>query len=241
MPASPPRSATCRRSVAFACAHHERSVDSSASRPTNGASVSSVGGNATGGTRHVVVGRGVERPASVSAASSFGRRRRHQVGRAQLRDLLLARHPGEREAADVVQGDAVGELVGDQLGGGMRQEHLPTARQPTDARRAAHRGTEIVALLLLRFAGVHAGAHREADAVRETAPRRARAGTQSRPPRHRSPARTRRACCHPRPASAASDRRAPPRSRPRARDDARSPPPSRSDAPPRGEWNPGCR
>ena len=90
-----------------------------------------------------------------------------EVGDAQLRDLLFADHPREREAADVVHGDAVRELIGDQLGGGMRQVHLATLREPADPGRPAHRRAVVVALVLLRLTGVHAGTHREADALGE--------------------------------------------------------------------------
>ena len=97
----------------------------------------------------------------------FGRWWHDQIGDQQLRDLLFTCQAREREPTDLVEDDAVGQLIGDQLGRGLRHEHLPTAGQPSNARGTAHRGTEVVALLLLRFTRVHPRAHDEPDAVRE--------------------------------------------------------------------------
>ena len=149
--------------------------------------------------------------------------------------------PGEREAAEVVKGDAGRELLGDELGSRVREEDLPTACQSADARRATHSGAEIVTLFELGLAGVHACAHGQLDSIRPRFAPRARAGTRSLRPRRRSRARTPRACCRLLPESAASDRRALRRSPPRARGGARSPLPSRRDAAPRAASSLGCR
>ena len=89
-----------------------------------------------------------------------------QAGRAHLMHLLGAPEAAQLHPAEVTQRDAGRQAVGDQPGGGLRDEHLAAPTERPQARGSAQRGAEVIAVLDLRFAGVEAGAHPQLDALR---------------------------------------------------------------------------
>ncbi len=87
-------------------------------------------------------------------------------GRAHLVHLLGAPEAAQLHAAEVAQRDAGRQPIGDELGGGLRDQHLTALPERAQAGGAAQRGTEVVAVLDLCLTGVEAGAEPQLDAIR---------------------------------------------------------------------------
>ena len=69
------------------------------------------------------------------------------------------------DATQVAQRDPRREPVGDELSRCLGEQHLAAARETAEPRRAAEGRPEVVAVVDLRFAGVHAGTHPELDSL----------------------------------------------------------------------------
>ena len=111
-----------------------------------------------------------ERRGAPAARSGPGKRDRVTVvGKERARTSgAPARRARSRELhpAEVAQRDAGREPIGDELGGGLRDQHLTAPPERPQAGGAAQRGTEVVAVLDLRLTGVEAGAEPQLDALR---------------------------------------------------------------------------
>jgi hypothetical protein len=89
-----------------------------------------------------------------------------EEGRAHLAHLLGAPEAAELHRTEVPQRDAAREAIGDQLGRGLRDKYLTAAPERPQTGGTAQRGTEIVAVLDLRFTGVEAGTDSQIDPFR---------------------------------------------------------------------------
>ena len=160
MPGSPARSTTRRCEVRRprAC-HGVRSVASSRGPPDERALASAErrSGTATAALR---LRRCRQLTSRIRVADV-----RQVAAAAQLVDLLGPTEAPQLETPEVAQRHAVGKAVGDELGGGLRHSTWPPPASPRNRAVRLDRGAEVVALLHLRFAGVHAGAHPQLDVL----------------------------------------------------------------------------